>query len=209
VVLAMTKIRCLLLSVIFAGACLCAGAGVRATSWVSVPPEEVLERADVIVTGRYDFTSEMSTSQAPIFVGYAFDVERVYRGDVPRRLTVGIDFFDVPGSREFQDKGGAFLLLLEYGEGYEYPIPVAGPNGMVPLSDGTVDTAYLMGERNAFFAKFLKKRTPVAVYETSAFKTAPAFNSRVLIGAIVGAVGVPALAAYYFARKKKTRPNRA
>lgn|GEM_PF-2184176 len=203
----MAIIRCLLLAVIFAGACLASGTGVRATSWASVPPEEVVERADVIVTGRYDFTSEMSISQAPIFVGYAFDVERVYRGDVPRRITVGIDFNDVPGSREFQNQGGSFLLLLEYGEGYEYPVPVAGPNGMVPLSDGTVDAAYSTGERNAFFAEFLKKRTPVAVYEGSAFGTASAFHSRVLIGAGAGAVGVPAIAAYFFARKKKNRPK--
>ena len=197
----MAKIRLMMLTAMIAGAFLLSGSGANATSWAYVPPEEVVDRADVIVTGRYDFAAGMSTSEAPIFVGFAFDVERVYRGNVHRRITVGIDGNDVWAWREFQDQGGSFLLLLEYRDRYDYPVTVAGPNGIVPLSDGTVDEAYSSGERYRYFTEFLKKESPAAVYGSKSYTSCLSAS----IGAGAGTVGIAAIAALLFVRKKHPR----
>lgn len=101
----MAKMRAAFAAVLFAAAYALAGSVVYATGWAAVPPGEVAERADIIVTGRYDFASDMTVSEAPIFVGYAFEVERVYRGEVPRRMTAGIDFNDVAIARECRFTG--------------------------------------------------------------------------------------------------------
>lgn len=200
VMLAVAKIRFMMLSAVIAGACLLSGGGANASSWAYVPPEEVAERADVIVTGRFDFASGMPASQAPIFVGFVFDVERVYRGDVPRRMMVGVDGNGMTTWREFQEQGGSFLLLLEYRDRYDYPVTVAGPNGMVPLADGAVDETCSPGERYRFFTEFLKRESPAATYESNSFTS----NLPALIGAGAGAVGMAAIAALLLAGKKRS-----
>lgn len=192
----MAKMRAAFAAVLFAAAYALAGSVVYATGWAAVPPGEVAERADIIVTGRYDFASDMTVSEAPIFVGYAFEVERVYRGEVPRRMTAGIDFNDVAIAREFQEQGGSFLLLLEYNERYRYPVPVAGPNSMVPLSDEAVDEMAGDEERRRFFTEFLNRESPVAVYEPAA----SAFGLPALI--VAGTAGIAAVAVYLIVRKR-------
>lgn len=51
---------------------------VSATSWVEMDPEEVSERAEVVVSGTYDFTGKAVPSDF-IFAGFTFNVENVYR----------------------------------------------------------------------------------------------------------------------------------
>jgi len=108
-----------------------------ATSWAEIEPMEVSKRAEVIVKGTYDFSSEPKKS-GWTFRGYKFYVNQVFRGDVPKQIVAGIDSFDVGWAEEFQSKGGEFLLLLEKNEKVDFLVPVGGPNGMVQVVDGKV-----------------------------------------------------------------------
>lgn len=110
---------------------------VTATSWAELKPKEVNKRAEVIVLGKYNFSSKSQKSEF-IFHGYEFHVTKVYKGDAPLDLIAGIDIYDVGWAKDFQDNGGEFLLFLEKSEEAEFLVPVAGPNGMIHIKDGKV-----------------------------------------------------------------------
>ncbi|MEW8963530.1 MULTISPECIES: hypothetical protein [Bacillota] len=126
---------------------------VSATSWVELKPQEILNRAEVIVTGKYDFSSKPKPSDF-VFQGLDFNVINVYKGDISKQLTAGIDYNDVGWVEEFQNKGGEFLLFLEKSEDADFLIPIGGPNGMVQVSDGKIEDPN--DERRTFFEDFLK-----------------------------------------------------
>lgn len=108
-----------------------------ATSWVELKPEEVNKRAEVIVLGKYNFSTQSQKSKF-IFQGYEFIVSKVYKGDAPHDLIAGIDIYDVGWAKDFQENGGEFLLFLEESEETDFLVPVAGPNGMIHIKDGKV-----------------------------------------------------------------------
>lgn len=126
---------------------------VSATSWVEMEPEEVRERAEVVVSGTYDFSSKAVPSDF-IFSGFTFNIENVYRGEVPGKITVGIDRFDVGWADEFQNEGGKFLLFLEKSDSATFLIPVGGPNGMIQFFDGKVQNGN--AENQIFYEDILK-----------------------------------------------------
>ncbi|MBB6447240.1 hypothetical protein [Bacillus benzoevorans] len=126
---------------------------VSATSWVALEPEEVAARADVIVSGTYDFYSKPELSDF-VFQGLDFYVNKVYKGDVSKKITAGIDGFDIGWAQEFQNQGGEFVLFLKKSEDFHFLIPVSGPNGMVQVQGGQVVDHN--AERKAFFEDFLK-----------------------------------------------------
>ncbi|MEK5039357.1 hypothetical protein [Sporosarcina sp. FSL K6-3457] len=128
---------------------------VSATSWVEMDPEEVSERAEVVVSGTYDFTGKAVPSDF-IFAGFTFNVENVYRGEVPSKITVGIDGFDVGWADEFQNEGGKFLLFSEKSDSATFLIPVGGPNGMIQFSDGKVQNR---NTKNQIFYEDILKST--------------------------------------------------
>lgn len=137
---------------------------VSATSWGYVEPRIVVDRANVIVIGRYDFTAQPAYSSS-VYVGYPFDVVHVYKGEVPRRIIVGIDGNDTGSAQQIQESGSEFLLLLEESNDTEYLVPVSGPNGMVRMTDGRVDE---QGEEKAeFYRDYLANSTPLATYASS------------------------------------------
>lgn len=103
---------------------------VTATSWGGLEPEEVNDKAEVIVLGTYDFSSKPISSQF-IFQGVVFNVKSVYRGDVSEQLIAGIDVYDASWAEEFQSEDGEFLLFLEKSDQANFLTPVAGPNGMI------------------------------------------------------------------------------
>lgn len=111
---------------------------VSATSWAEMDSQEVKDRAKVIVSGTYDFSSKPISSDF-IFQGFKFNVNKIYQGDVPAKLIAGIDMFDVGWAEEFQGEGGEFLLFLEENEKANFLIPVGGPNGMVQISGGKLE----------------------------------------------------------------------
>ncbi|WP_438313633.1 hypothetical protein [Sporosarcina sp. FA9] len=124
-----------------------------ATSWAEMDPQEVKDRAKVIVSGTYDFSSKSKPSEF-IFKGLKFNVNKVYLGDVPVELVVGIDMFDVGWAEEFQGEGGEFLLFLEENEKTSFLIPVGGPNGMVQISGGKVEHPRKVNKK--FYEEILK-----------------------------------------------------
>lgn len=143
---------------------------VLATSWVALEPEEVATRADVIIRGTYDFSSEPEISDF-VFQGLDFHVKAVYKGEVSEKITAGIDGFDIGWAQEVQNQGGEFVLFLQRSEGFDFLIPVGGPNGMVQVQDGQVadpDT-----ERKAFFGSFLKTHQSTKVASVK-----PAYEKR-------------------------------
>jgi len=109
-----------------------------ATLWEELSPEEVEERADVIVKGKFDFSAETTSSgRTGPFVGVLFKIEKDYRGNFFNEVTAGIDYNDVSRIKEFQNNGGEFLLFLKH-----TPIAilgsVGGPNGVVFIKNGEV-----------------------------------------------------------------------
>lgn len=127
---------------------------VSATSWVELKPQEVVDRAEVIITGKYDFTSKPKHSGF-VFQGLEFNVKNVYKGDISEQIiTAGIDYNDVGWAEEFQNEEGEFLLFLEKSKDADFLIPVGGTNGMIQVHkekvEGTND------ERRTFFEDFLK-----------------------------------------------------
>jgi hypothetical protein len=127
-----------------------------ATSWVMLEPEEVIDRSEVILIGKYNFSSDVTRSDF-IFQGYEFEVKQVLKGDPVEQLVIGIDFNDTGWAEEFQDEGGEFLLFLETNENTDFLIPVVGPNGMIQLSNGEV--VHPIVEKKKFFENFLKSQT--------------------------------------------------
>ena len=110
-----------------------------ATSWVELKPQEVVDRAEVILTGKYDFTSKPKPSGF-VFQGLDFNIKNVYKGEVSEHIiTAGIDYNDVGWAEEFQTDEGEFLLLLEKSKDADFLIPVGGPNGMIQVYKGKVE----------------------------------------------------------------------
>lgn len=73
--------------------------------------------------------------------------------------------------RRIQQSGGTFLLLLEEREPFDYLVPVAGANGIVPLSGGTVDMEVVGKEKTDYFVRFLRENSPIMTYQTSSFNS--------------------------------------
>ena len=162
----MKKIVSTLLFVVVCLTMMNANNHVSATSWAELDPQEVNERAKVIVSGQYDFSSKPIQSGF-IFQGMAFNVDNVYKGDVPKQIIAGIDQFDVGWAEEFQNEGGEFLLFLEESEKAEFLTPVGGPNGMVQVLEGKV--VGFGKENNAFYDKILngKSNSPTIEIENT------------------------------------------
>ena len=128
-------------------------ASVSATSWIEMEPQEVSDRAEVVVSGTYDFSSKPIGSDF-IFSGYTFAVENVYKGEATEQIIAGIDMYDVGWAEEFQNEGGEFLLFLEKSDSAKFLIPVGGPNGMIQVLSGIVNNEN--EEISAYYADFLK-----------------------------------------------------
>lgn len=164
---------------------------VTATSWIELEPEEVNEKAEVIVTGTYDFSGESELSEF-VFWGVTFNVKQVYRGDVAEQIIAGIDMFDEGWVEEFQNEGGEFLLFLEKIEDAHFLTPVGGPNGMIQIKEGKV--VYPTGSKNDFYEKILlaeskapslEENQTIEKKEDSAM---PLFVGIVVLMAVVGGI---------------------
>jgi hypothetical protein len=124
-----------------------------ATSWVLLKPQEVVNRAEVIVLGKYDFSSNPVSGELP-FHGLDFKVSKVIKGqDIQTTITAGIDYNDNGWANEFQQQGGEFLLFLEK-KSSKFLTPVGGPNGMIQVKNGKVDEQ--SESVRAFYEKYLQ-----------------------------------------------------
>ncbi|MBM6616683.1 hypothetical protein [Bacillus suaedaesalsae] len=126
-----------------------------ATKWVMLEPEEVLERADVVVVGTYDFTSEPQYHNG-LFGGYEFDADVLYKGETTKGFIAGVPADDAGWMMEHQEAGGKFLLLLEESKEEDFLVPVAGINGIIDLVNGeaSVDPT----SRKEFYENYLREQ---------------------------------------------------
>ena len=129
---------------------------VSATKWIELEPQEIVDSAEVIVVGQYDFSSKPMSSNF-IFQGFPFHITKVYRGEVFTPLIVGIDEYDVGWVKRFQNADGEFILFLKKNDEATFLVPVGGPNGMIQLSNGEIQR--LNDKNKTFFEDFLKKQT--------------------------------------------------
>lgn len=110
-----------------------------ATDWIKLPANEVISSAELIVQGRYDFIDSKQKQAKGMFTPFEFKVDRYYRGSGSTIINAGINLFDTGWVKEFQDKGGTFILFLKRDtENEGFLIPVGGPNGMVQVLNGTI-----------------------------------------------------------------------
>ena len=137
---------------------------VTATSWVEMEPEDVNQKAAVIVMGTYDFSGEALQSDF-VFTGVTFNVKKVYRGEANKKIIAGIDQFDEGWVEDFQNEGGEFLLFLEETEDANFLTPVGGPNGMVQVKEGKV--VYPTGIKNDYYAQILQGESKAPDIEES------------------------------------------
>lgn len=174
-----------------------------ATSWVELKPQEVVDRAEVIIIGKYDFTSKPKPSQF-IFQGLDFTIKNVYKGDVSEQIiTAGIDYNDVGWAEEFQNEDGEFLLLLEKSKDADFLIPVGGPNGMIQIYNGKVDSSN--AESRTFFEDLLKSQ-PQKPMETKIENYNESHNNNsylLLYGSASILVGLAVLLLLYRYKRKK------
>jgi hypothetical protein len=135
----------------------------EATSWAILEPEEVLSKAEVVVLGKYNFSSSPVIGGHPIFNGYDFVVTKVYKGqDIPSTITAGIDGFDNGWVDEFQQQDGEMLLFLEKRDA-SFLTPVGGPNGMIQINNGKV--VHPEEKIRNFYEDFLKEEPKEIVSE--------------------------------------------
>jgi len=129
---------------------------ISATLSEDLEPEEVLDRADVIVLGEYDFSAD-PTCEDKIFCSLKFDVDQTYRGKASTTMTAGIDRYDFGLVEEFQLNGGKILLFLEENGRVGYLTPVGGGhNGMIQTKDGEI--YHEKQEKKEFYEEFLKEQ---------------------------------------------------
>ncbi|MFO1445131.1 hypothetical protein KDN24_18405 [Bacillus sp. Bva_UNVM-123] len=133
---------------------------VSATKWIELEPQEIVDSAEVIVMGQYDFSSKPISSNF-IFQGFPFHITKVYRGEVFTPLIVGIDEYDVGWVKRFQNADGEFILFLEKNDEATFLVPVGGPNGMIQFSNGEIQES--KDENKTFFEDFLKKQIEIPI----------------------------------------------
>ncbi|WP_409252754.1 hypothetical protein V1502_02160 [Bacillus sp. SCS-153A] len=107
-----------------------------ATQWMTLEPEEVVDRADIIVVGQYDFSKDPMRTVRHLYRPYEFKVSKTIKGEAPSTLLAGVLTANIPRVIEYQEQGGEFLLFLEKESHSKHALPVGGPNGTLKLMDG-------------------------------------------------------------------------
>ncbi|RWZ58558.1 hypothetical protein EQV77_06215 [Halobacillus fulvus] len=125
---------------------------VSATLWEEISPEEIENRAETVVEGRFDFSEKgtFTEATAPLTV-LPFKVKTVHKGEAGGQIRIGIDYYDVNNMEDFQDLGGTYLVFLEP-SGKGFPMTVAGPNGVIRIGDKEV---LENEERTKYFENYL------------------------------------------------------
>jgi hypothetical protein len=170
---------------------------VYATSWVDLEPETVVNRADVIVKGTYDFSSEPEPSSY-IFTGYEININAIYKGEIQQKLIAGIDPFDIGWAKEFQEDGGEFLLFLEEIDETDFYVPIAGPNGMITMNHEKVD--HPVKEKEEFYNHYLNSHQSKKTIVKSTTSEVPA-QQRVNPGLYLSGVAVFGMLVFWGVRR--------
>lgn len=137
----------------FVGLLLMNNSKVYATMWEELEPQEIEERADVIVKGHFNFSKNIDNDESTVpFSGVQFVIDKDYKGGFFNTVEAGIDRNDLSRIRKFQNEGGEFLLFLE---NTSMPIlsTVGGSNGVIFIKDGEV--RFEDNKSKKYFEKFL------------------------------------------------------
>ncbi len=108
------------------------------TSWGKLSANEVIERIELIVEGKYVIPENTKKWKVhDIWIPFEFEVDKYYGESGDQKIIAAIEQFDVNWSKDFQEQGGKFVLFL-YKDKEEFWIPVAGPNGMIQIMNGDI-----------------------------------------------------------------------
>lgn len=112
----------------------------NATNWIKLSAGEVIGGAEVVVQGEYDLSGfDRKMADSRMWIPYKFRVDRYYRSSGSNTIDTAIQPFDMGWVKEFQEKNGVFILFLKRdAQNGDMLIPIGGPNGMVQLSNGTI-----------------------------------------------------------------------
>lgn len=110
-----------------------------ATSWIKMEPNEVINKAQIVVSGQYVIPEHQNQwgNIEGMWVPFDFKVDGYYQGSGKSSIKAAIEQFDVGWVKDHQDTGGKFVLFL-HKDKESYWIPVGGPNGMVTTINGKV-----------------------------------------------------------------------
>lgn len=177
--------KLLLLIITIAGMFLINITTVNATSWMKLTPEEVNRRAEVIVLGRYDFSSFENTEMYnSIYYPVKFKASKYYKGSGTEQISTGIDMMDLGSYKKQQNDGAEFLLFLERAkENNSVLIPIAGPNGIIEVLNGKV--VYRDASDAAFYSELLNTSFTEPVKDYTKMKEAIVIGFAVLITALI------------------------
>lgn len=178
-----------------------------ATSWVLLDPQEVVDRAEVIVLGKYDFSCSPVSGERP-FHGLDFKVSKVFKGqDIPSTILAGIDGNDNGWVNDFQQQGGELLLFLEKKDS-KFLTPVGGTNGMIQVKNGKVDDQ--SQTVRAFYEKYLHEEQETLVNTEQKVKAVTGVNQpseeknqSKFLPAIFSAAAVLLVLGVRYARRKR------
>lgn len=162
-----------------------------ATSWVSLKPEEVEKKAQLVVSGKYEIGGNPK-SNGTMWIPFTFRVDKYYKGSGPDTIQAAIETFDVNWSKDFQEQGGTFLLFLEkLSTKNDLWTPVAGPNGMVMVLNGKIQP--MNTEDAPYYEKYLAEKqgsdpTGTAKAKRSGYGVSAAGLALVVLLVLVAAV---------------------
>lgn len=154
-----------------------------ATSWVLLSAEELVERAEVVVEGKYIFPDGENVKNAEgMWVPLTFEATAYYRGSGQQHIKAAIEQFDIGLAYEHQENGGSFILFLEQGDS-DFWIPVGGPNGMIEIMDDNI-----LGRSNdsdtAKIKEFIEQQSSVMPEVSTEEPNAGEMNTAIWYGGI-------------------------
>ena len=174
---------------------LAVGANAFATSWAKFKPQEVIDKSQMIVSGKYHIPFDQGIFNKGMWVPFRFQVDKYYKGSGKHSIRVAIEQFDVGRAKKFQDKGGSFLLFL-YKDKEDFWIPVGGPNGMIQIENGKITN--LTQDEIKYYEEYLAKLKPQSIVqknsEQESSKTVPLLL-----------IGIPLFTAFLLVLKRLRR----
>ncbi|WP_164671011.1 hypothetical protein [Virgibacillus doumboii] len=165
---------------------------VFATISEDLEPQEVVDRANVIVLGKYNFSGKKIYNErtAP-YCGIEFNIDKIYKGNISdtEHITAGLDCNNGTLVEKFQQDGGKVLLFMDNSGKPQFLTPVGGSNGLVKIKNGEVKDED--EERRKFFKEFLEENNndPSSFY--------------IIVSIIFGLALIVIL--YYFKQRKKKK----
>ncbi|MCT2538226.1 hypothetical protein NC661_10660 [Aquibacillus koreensis] len=166
-----------------------------ASSSFGLYPTEVIEKAEVVVLGKYDFSYEeqISDPSSEFSMATRFEVRNVYVGEASEVIIAGYNYFD-GGFEQHQSEGGEYLLFLEQRDDVDYLTPVSR-TGVVPVMDGKV-TDHIDEQSKKVYQRFMDEQANKDTFITYDTK------SYIPLGISIGILAL--ISIFIFHKRKQT-----